>query len=178
MHDFITIFAYLIIATIAFALPVTITLLSLFTEAIQQVKKQAEEKERILRIIIKSLTAGDNFHSHELKSRTKLLEKSEKQTKRKLNLLSPKRQLLFLGLTLFFSLAFIFCDMVLRDNKWKWQSHVSSIFFIACSITLFGIAIFRMKKITWALIGSKVEFSQQFEKVNPTGFAGEQVIIT
>jgi len=173
MHDFITIYAYLIIATIAFALPIVLTLLSIFSDAISTVKRDAQEKETKYRLIILELTHKPNFDTDEITERSKVFEKQKNEIEKKLDLLSPKKQLRYVGLTLFLSLLFIFIDMVLRDNQWKISSHYGSIACILLSLFLFAISIIRMKDITWTLIESKIDVSQRFIEVEPLEIAQE-----
>ena len=176
MHDFITIYAYLIIATIAFAMPIVLTLLSIFSEAISQVKKQALERENTFRSLIKELTEDPNFNTREVTERSKIFMKEKKQSDIKLKLLSPKKQLLFVGFTLFSSLFLIFTDMVLRDNQWRIISHRGSIICIIFSLGMFTISIIRLKKITWALVESKIDYSQKFVEVEKDTVAQEGIL--
>lgn len=178
MHDFITVFAYLIIATIAFAVPVIVSILSLFSEGILRVKRQTDEQiKQLKKILLEQMEREEATETKFIKESTKSLKKLERHSQKRLRILNPKTQLLGIVIFLFISLILLCSDMVLRDNKWNYTNHTLSIYLIIGSLILFGIAMIKLKQVTWLIMTIKLEQEEErkYEVVKPsTIITGEQ----
>jgi hypothetical protein len=167
------IYIKLLIAIISFIAPLLINLLSIFSEGAAVKKRKLTEFEsqtaNILREQINA--AGANIAELVKENGDVFKQKAEESTKQ-LELLDPKKQIIAIFPTFFYSLVLIlifqlalddtiakhFNDDVVRVTKLV--TFVGSIYFAVKGVEI-------LKNVTWAVIDVKKEMAEQIEKESP-----------
>ena len=159
MHEFIDTYVKILIALISFVAPMMVLLLSIFSEAIVNVKDKYEtEQKNIRNVIANQVSKRDDYTDDIEKFISKSLRKlrwSKLKNNYRLNLLKPKRQVIkiFSGLAL--SIGLIMFDMIIKDKSFNMYHHKLSEWLIFSSFFIFIVVITFFMQLGWAIINAK-----------------------
>lgn len=173
MNSFLDIYVKLVIAVISFIAPIIVYMLSVFGDGIAIISRKAKEEEyQITNLLRVQADSQGQLDAKIIKRSSKLLQDSEKENKRRLNLLTPHRQIVRVFCPLILALVLIMFDMVVKDPYFNMYNHTFSVGLIGLSFISFGIGILWLKQVAWTIIDTKRVISEDKAAVN-VGVAGD-----
>ena len=162
MTGFIDIYAKLIIAVVSFIAPLMVYLLSVYSDGIVIVRENAaEELKTIKKILAAQIAESEQFNSQQIKDSTDALKKAEKQSRRRTNLLNPKRQIYRVFITLFTALLFVMFYMLSKDPFICPYNHYISVLLISVSFLCFMYGMYILRQIAWTSIETKEDIGRK-----------------
>lgn len=161
MEACLDIYIKLVIAVISFIAPLTVSMLSVFSDGIAMVKGKAEEKKTRLRQLMKAMAEAEDLDVDMLSSNTRDLENDKKRTATVINLLNPQRQIVRIFGTLLLSLGLIMVSMLCKDENLTLYNESLCKYLITGSVATFLAALLVLKQVAWTVIQTKQDIAEQ-----------------
>lgn len=168
MKEVIEIYTKLIVAIISFIAPLIIHLLSMFSEAVFNIKRLADNELKQLNELtqkqIQNPGNGNSMQDIIQKSNSQYKEREHK-LKQRLDVLDPKKQIKKIFPTLFFSLVFIGLYYLANSQIWHKEYNDQICWLLILLSVIFAcLGISFLKKVAWTVIEIKEEIAQELNK--------------
>ena len=162
MTGFIDIYAKLIIAVVSFIAPLMVYLLNVYSDGIVMVRKNATEELRQFKAILSSqLIDSEQLTTKLIRKSTSTLKRAESDSERKINLLTPKRQINRIFSSLFAALFFVMLYMLSKDESIVTYKHYLSVILLSLSLVCFLCGILILRQVAWISIETKEEIGKR-----------------
>lgn len=170
MQEALDIYIKLLIAVISFIAPLLINLLSIFSDGVAVKKRKLKEFETQTAKLLKDQIneEGANVPALVNENSTVFRERAV-SIQTQLDLLDPKKQVLYIFPLFFLSLLLIIVNQLVVDKKnmeWLFQNcpFWLSTGLILLSIVCAFFGVKRLKNVFWAIIEVKQEIAEEQEK--------------
>lgn len=157
--------------------PLIVYLLSIYSDGIAIARQNATERINTLGDLLKGQINEEGQSpdvSKIIESSNEKLRDAKKESKRKLNLLNPKRQIYRIFSPLTLALFFIMLDKLFKDENVGCSNNILSVTLLFLSATCFIIGIFILKQVAWVVIDTKEEINKKTKKEEPLESQGNK----
>lgn len=172
MQEALDIYIKLLIAIISFIAPLLINLLSIFSDGIAVKKRKFNEYEvQTTKLLKDEINSGTSNVTALISESSKAFEQRKTESNKQLNLLDPKKQIIRIFPTFFYSLVLVIINRVLAD-KWfdcllnikEPYYHIVLAIFLVASMYFAVRGVLILKSVVWAIVDVKQEIALNIEK--------------
>ena len=135
---------------------VIVYLLSVFSDGLALIEKRATiENNQIGELLKAQMGKMASFDPAIVDKSNKALKKNETDNARRIELLTPERQIIRIFGTLFFALLCLMCSFLVKNVNLELSKNWYYIGLLILSFLSFIIGLFVLKQVAWAVIETK-----------------------
>lgn len=156
MKECIDIFSRILVATITFAVPIIINLLSSFADGEKRRKElESHTRAEIEKKASEELQSNPSNFKETISKTSKAFLDNEKKTKQEIDKLNPIKQFWNIFFTLLFSMFFLLTNYIIRTNTWNTYNHTASVITLLLSVSGYSFALFFLIRILYTINDAK-----------------------